>query len=60
MVEVGSIGFAIMIPIMARWRHYGRERSASRGIGVYAAPGARLWLSGGPTSEINELALTKP
>jgi hypothetical protein len=31
-----------------------------RGIGVYSAPGARLWLSGGPTSEINELALTKP
>jgi hypothetical protein len=27
---------------------------------VYSAPGARLWLSGGPTSEINELALTKP
>ena len=62
--DVGSIGFAIMMPIMARAALSRLLQPGARGVlrdegRIPAAPGATAGL-GSRSNEINELTLTKP
>jgi len=61
MADFGSIGFAIMMPIMARAAPLQpRTRGVLPDEGRFRPPGARQRMSAGLSNEINELTLTKP
>jgi len=60
MADVGSIGFAIIMLIMARAALQPGARGVLRDEGRIPAARARQRRLGSRSNEINELALTKP
>jgi hypothetical protein len=64
MADVGSIGFAIMMLVLARTvlsrLLQPRVRGVLRDGGAFPAIQARQQVPAGPSNEINELMLTKP
>jgi hypothetical protein len=64
MADVGSIGFAIMMLILARTVPSRLLQPRARGVlrdeGAFPAIHARQWGLPAPSNEINELTLTKP
>ena len=60
MADVGSIGFAIIMLIMARAALQPGARGVLRDEGCIPAARARQRRLGSSSNEINELTLTKP